>query len=126
MNTYSETVVEHSRHPRNFTAIAEPQISQEGLNPLCGDRIRIEVALDGDIVRAAGFQGDLCAIAKAAGSLLTEMIRGLPIDRIRELGEEEILEALHAEIQPSRRKCATLPLEALQAGVDAWHERSSE
>lgn len=121
MNPYGEMIQEHSRHPRNYGSLEAPDIRHEDENPLCGDRVRLELSLAGDdTVRAARFQGDLCMIAKAAGSLLTEMITGLPVDRLAEIPEQQLIDALHAEIRPSRRKCALLPLDVLQSGVNAY------
>ena len=118
MNPYGDVIQEHSRHPRNYGSLEAPDIRHEEENPLCGDRVRIELSLDADHrVSAARFQGDLCVIAKAAASLLTEMIHGRTIDRLREMQEQELLDALRAEIQPSRRKCALLPLEVLRGGI---------
>lgn len=123
MNPYGETIQEHSRHPRNYGSLDAPDIRHEDENPLCGDRVRIELSIAADdTVSAARFQGDLCMIAKAAGSLLTEMITGLPVDRLAEIPEQQLIDALHAEIRPSRRRCATLPLDVLQAGVSAYHQ----
>jgi nitrogen fixation NifU-like protein len=127
MNLYGDTIQEHFRHPRNYGSLDAPDIRHEDVNPLCGDRVRIEISLAADrTVRAARFQGDLCMIAKAAGSLLTEMISGLPVDRLEGVGEAEVIEALRAEIQPARRRCATLPLEVLQSGVKAWRRGRNE
>ena len=123
MNLYNDTIEDHFRHPRNFAALQAPSIREEGFNPFCGDRIRIELTVSGDNVTAAGFQGDLCAIAKASASLLTEMVRGLPVERVQALGEEEVFRALGAEIQPARRKCATLPLEVMQSAIKSWRSR---
>jgi nitrogen fixation protein NifU and related proteins len=118
MSPYGDVIREHSRHPRNFGSLEAPDIRHEEENPLCGDRVRIELLLDAaGTVSAARFQGDLCIIAKAAASLLTEMIHGMTLDRVRELQEEEMLAALRAEIPPARRKCALLPLDVLRAGV---------
>jgi nitrogen fixation NifU-like protein len=123
MTPYGETIQEHFRHPRNYGSLEAPDIRWEDVNPLCGDRVRIEVALAADrTVSAARFQGDLCMIAKAAGSLLTEMIRNLPADQLEQVGEQEVIDALQAEIQPARRRCALLPLEVLRKGVRAWRE----
>jgi nitrogen fixation protein NifU and related proteins len=123
MNPYGETIQEHSRHPRNYGSLEAPDIRNEDENPLCGDRVRIELSIAADdTVSAARFQGDLCMIAKAAGSLLTEMITGLPVDRLAEIPERQLIDALHAEIKPSRRKCALLPLEVLQSGVNAYRQ----
>lgn len=121
MNPYGEMIQEHSRHPRNYGSLEAPDIRHEDENPLCGDRVRIELSIAADdTVRAARFQGDLCMIARAAGSLLTEMITGLPVDGLAEIREGQLIDALHAEIKPSRRRCALLPLEVLQAGVNDY------
>jgi nitrogen fixation NifU-like protein len=123
MNPYGEMIQEHSRHPRNYGSLEAPDIRHEDENPLCGDRVRIELSLAGDdTVSAARFQGDLCMIAKAAGSLLTEMITGLALDRVGEIAEGRLIDALCVEIKPSRRRCALLPLEVLQSGVNAYRQ----
>ncbi|HEV7921007.1 MAG TPA: iron-sulfur cluster assembly scaffold protein [Thermoanaerobaculia bacterium] len=119
MNPYGDLIHEHSRRPRNYGALEGPDIRAEVDNPLCGDRVRIELALAADgTVHAARFQGDLCMIARAAASLLTEMVTGRPLQPVPE--EQQLLDALHAEIKPARRKCALLPLEALRAGVNGY------
>ncbi|HEY3052414.1 MAG TPA: iron-sulfur cluster assembly scaffold protein [Thermoanaerobaculia bacterium] len=126
MNPYGDTIQEHFRHPRNYGSLDAPDIRHEDVNPFCGDRVRIELSIGADDkVSAARFQGDLCVIAKAASSLLTEMITGLTLDSIHDVSERNLLDALHAEIQPARRKCALLPLEVLQSGVDAYRRRTS-
>jgi nitrogen fixation NifU-like protein len=123
MNPYGETIQEHFRHPRNYGSLDAPDIRHEDVNPFCGDRVRIEISIAPDnTVRTARFQGDLCMIAKAASSLLTEMIVGIPLQSIGSFPEGQLLDALHAEIQPARRKCALLPLLVLQSGVSAYGE----
>jgi len=117
MNPYGETITEHFRHPRNYGSLDAPDLRHEDVNPFCGDRVRFELALSNGTVTAARFQGDLCMIAKAASSILTEMITGLSVGSIRELPEQRLLEALGAEIQPARRKCALLPLHVVQTAV---------
>jgi nitrogen fixation NifU-like protein len=115
---YGEVIIDHYRHPRNQGSLDNPDIAHEELNPLCGDRVRIELALAADgSVRAARFRGDLCMIAQAASSLLTEMITGAALDQIADFPEAKLLEALHAEIRPARMNCALLPLTVLRAGV---------
>jgi nitrogen fixation NifU-like protein len=124
MTPYGETIQEHFRHPRNYGSLESPDIRHEDVNPFCGDRVRIELSVGaGRTVCAVRFQGDLCMIAKAASSLLTEMVAGLTLESIGELPEQQLLDALRAEIQPARRKCALLPLEVLRAGVAAWRMR---
>ena len=123
MNLYGERILEHFRHPRNYGSLDAPDIRHEEVNPLCGDRVRIEVSIGADgTIAAARFQGDLCMIAKAASSLLTEMIAGMPVDGIEHFPERRLLDALESEIPPARLKCALLPLEGLRSGVAAWQK----
>jgi nitrogen fixation NifU-like protein len=117
---YSDTLLDHFRHPRNYGDLTAPDISYEKLNPLCGDRIRIQVRLNDSIVEEAGFKGDGCAISLAAASLLTEMIRGIRIDELSSFSDDRLIAALESDIKPARIACALLPLEALRAGLKAY------
>jgi nitrogen fixation NifU-like protein len=117
---YGELIQEHFRRPRNYGPLEAADIRNEDFNPLCGDRVRIEVALNGETIREARFQGDLCMIAKAATSLLTEMIAGAPLESITDFPDQRLIDALGAEIPQSRHQCALLGLRVLQAGVEQW------
>lgn len=114
---YSDTILEHFRHPRNRGSLDAPDRAHEGVNPLCGDRIRIELKLHGDRVAAARFRGDACAISVAAASILTERVHGLSLAEAEGFSEQTLLDALHAEIRPGRRQCALLPLAVLRAAI---------
>ena len=114
---YSETLLDHFRHPRNYGALTAPTISFESFNPLCGDRIRIEVKLQDSIVKEARFKGDACAISTAAASLLTELIRDANLADLSAITDERLISALESDIKPARHQCALLPLEALRAGL---------
>ena len=110
---YQEVILEHSKAPRNYRELPNANHKAEGFNPLCGDRVRIELALAADgSVRAARFRGDLCMIAQAASSLLTELVIGAELDQIADFPPSKLLDALHAEIRPARMNCALLPLTA--------------
>ena len=114
---YSETLLDHFRHPRNYGALTAPTISFESFNPLCGDRIRIEVKLQDSIVKEARFKGDACAISTAAASLLTELIRDANLADLSAITDERLISALESDNKPARHQCALLPLEALRAGL---------
>ena len=109
---YSDLLLDHFRHPRNYGSLEAPDVSYEAFNPLCGDRIRIEAKLDQEIVSEARFKGDGCAISMAAASLLTELIVGREM-----ISDEELISALQSDIQPARIQCAVLPLTALRDGL---------
>ena len=120
---YSDILLDHFRHPRNYGDLTAPDISYEDFNPLCGDRIRIEVRLNNSIVEEARFKGDGCAISLAAASLLTELIRGVHTDELATFSDERLIAALESDIKPARIPCALLSLEALRAGLKAYTVR---
>jgi nitrogen fixation NifU-like protein len=116
---YLALVVEHYRRPRNQRALASATHAHEGANPLCGDRLRMELQVrDGALVDAA-FQASACAIATASASLLTERVRGATVSEATRLSEDEVVAALGAGVPAARRGCATLALRVLRRALDA-------
>jgi len=114
---YSDILLDHFRHPRNYGSLDAPDVSNEQFNPLCGDRIRLELKLEHSSVTAARFKGDACAICAAAASLLTEIILGQSVEQLASLPDAQLISALESDIQPARLQCALLPLHALHEGL---------
>ena len=117
---YSDTLLDHFRHPRNYGDLPDANVTYESFNPVCGDRIRIALKLNDTIVEAARFKGDACAISTAAASLLTEMIVGSDIVEVSSIPDDRLISALESDIKPARLQCALLPLEALRAGLKGY------
>ncbi len=120
---YSEKLLDHFRHPRNHGTLIDPDVSHESFNPLCGDRIRIELKLENNQVKEARFRGDGCAISIAAASLLTGLLPGRTVQE--PVSNDELLAALESDIKPARIQCALLALEALRAGLKDHDQRDS-
>ena len=114
---YSHILLDHFRHPRNYGSLDAPDVSNEQFNPLCGDRIRLELKLENAKVVEAGFKGDACAICIAAASLLTELVLNEDIETLANIPDERLISALESDIQPARLQCALLPLLALREGL---------
>jgi len=115
---YKENILDHYRHPRHAGTLEEPTHTHESHNPLCGDVIRIDLHVnEDDIVDKVAFEGKGCAISQASASMLAEMIEGKPLDDVKNISKEEILEMLGIEIGPVRMKCALLSLKTLKAGI---------
>lgn len=114
---YNEVILNHYRNPRNYGSLTSPDVVYEEVNPLCGDRIRIELEIRDRVITAAQFVGDGCAISIAAASILTELIAGASIELEEVVSDAKLLAALHSKIRPSRMKCALLALHALRFGV---------
>ena len=115
---YRENILDHHRDPRNAGTLEAPTHSHEENNPLCGDVIRIDLLVnEAGIIDQVAFKGRGCAISQASASMLTEMIEGKSLDEAKQVGKEEILEALGISIGPARLKCALLSLKVLKAGA---------
>lgn len=114
---YREIILDHYENPRNYGVLPDPDISYEDDNPLCGDRVRIDMKVrDGRIVDVR-FSGKGCAISQASASMLTERIKGATVEEARALTREDILEMLGIPLGPARIKCALLALKVLKAGL---------
>jgi nitrogen fixation protein NifU and related proteins len=130
---YQQVILDHNRKPRNFRKIADANRTAEGYNPLCGDRITVEVRVEDGIVKDAAFQGAGCAISKAAASMMTASVIGKPQTEV-----DALFQGVHAMLTgangaaadvgklavfagvrefPSRIKCATLAWHTLQAAL---------
>lgn len=116
-SAYSAVVLEHFRHPRNRGTLAEPTMAQEGVNPLCGDRVKIELRIEGGTVREARFSANACAICVASASILTELVQAATLDRLESTTVDELLALLEADIPPTRIQCVRLPLTVLHTGL---------
>lgn len=114
---YRELILDHYQHPHNHGEIPDADISYEDSNPLCGDKIRIDIKLRGDIVEDVKFNGKGCAISQASASLLTDELIGKSLDEIKKMDKQFILDLLGIPLGPTRIKCALLPLKVIKAGV---------
>ena len=114
---YRDYILEHYRRPHNFGVLDGATISQEGANPLCGDRITMQLRVRGDVIDGVGFTGRGCAISQASASLLTDEVKGKDVNAAAELKAGDVLELLGIDISPARMKCALLSLETLQGAL---------
>jgi nitrogen fixation protein NifU and related proteins len=117
---YGEVIAEHFRRPRNQGRLEAPDASHEDVNPLCGDRLRIELRIIDGRISAARFRADACMVATAAASLLTGFIEGVALDEAAHFPRERLLEALGSPLRPSRLSCATLSLEVLRGAIERF------
>jgi len=114
---YRDYILEHSRRPHNFGVLEAPTASHEGANPLCGDRITMQLGIhDGKLAEVA-FTGRGCAISQASASLLTDEVKGMTVDAATAYRADDLLDLLGIEISPARLKCAMLSLETLTGAL---------
>jgi nitrogen fixation NifU-like protein len=115
---YREVIIEHYKNPGYRGHLDPHDILFEDSNPLCGDHIEITLRIDADgKVADARFDGHGCAISQASADLLVESIIGKPLDEVKQLNKDYILDMLGIDLGPVRLKCALLSLKVLKAGV---------
>jgi nitrogen fixation NifU-like protein len=111
MELYSEIILDYFKNPVNKGIITKPDGTCTEHNPLCGDKIRVDLLLDKKgKVSEAKFSGEGCAISQAATSMLTEKLIGKTPAQIKKIDNEEIYKMLNIPISPGRVKCALLGL----------------
>ena len=115
---YREVILDHYKNPRNHGTLDPHDFTYEDENPLCGDKLRIDVRLDEtQHVKEVAFSGRGCAISQASASMLTEAIQGKPLAVVLKFSKDELLDLLGIELGPVRLKCALLSLKVLKAGA---------
>jgi nitrogen fixation NifU-like protein len=116
---YRDLILEHHRYPHNFGTLDPHDVSQEEHNPLCGDRIRLDLRIVDNKISEVAFSGKGCAVSQAAASMLTDELIGMDLDQVRQYGKAELLEliGLPLDKNPVRLKCALLSLKAMKVGL---------
>lgn len=141
---YREVILDHRRNPRNFGTLENADRVVDGVNPLCGDKLKLYLKLSGDTITDIRFEGTGCAISVASASLMSERVKGATIEEALKLqqsihslltddaaGDEAALGKLAAlsgvREFPSRVKCAALSWHALKSGLtDGNNQISTE
>lgn len=128
---YRQYILEHYREPRNHGSLEHPTLHAGDTNPLCGDRIELDLNVSDGRVTDVAFNGRGCAISQATASMLTERIEGATLDDLRALTPNDIFEMLGVEIGPARQRCALLSLRVLHQAIGGpytgrWSDEDDE
>ena len=138
---YQEVILDHNRRPRNFGALPDATRVSTGHNPLCGDRLKLYLRLEGDRIENIAFEGSGCAISKASASLMTDAVKGQSVpdalalfDRFHQVVttpmDQQVDEASVGKLAvlagvreyPARVKCASLAWHTLKAALEGADE----
>ena len=137
---YQELILDHGRRPRNFHPLTGTSRSAEGYNPLCGDKVKVYVKMEGDTVKEISFEGAGCAISTASASIMTESLKGKNRAEVEELFQtfHDLVTGQKAQLEapelgklavfsgvsefPIRVKCATLSWHTLRAALNGADE----
>jgi nitrogen fixation NifU-like protein len=114
---YRENILDHYRNPRNSGHLETPTTTAEGVNPLCGDELSVELDIEDDVVRDVRFNGRGCAISQAAASMISDVVKGKTVTEVAALGRDDVLEELGIPLTPIRLKCALLSVSVLKVAL---------
>lgn len=134
---YTELIMEHNRSGHNKKPLLNPDITENGHNPSCGDDISLQLKLNGNIIKDASFTGTGCAISQASTSMMIDLIKGINIEEAlnlveffigmikKEINDENELEKLEDAMvlqnisnMPARVKCAVLSWHTLKEAIN--------
>ena len=138
---YQDLIIDHSKKPRNFGALADPSHTAEGHNPICGDRCKLFVKAKAGVIENVTFEGSGCAISTSSASIMTEALKGKSLAEAESL-LSEFLDLVTKEKSvrknlgklaafsgvreyPARVKCATLAWHTLRAALSENKEQVS-
>ncbi|HEV8451957.1 MAG TPA: SUF system NifU family Fe-S cluster assembly protein [Gaiellales bacterium] len=114
---YRENILDHYNNPRNHGHLDHPSAAAEGVNPLCGDELAVELEVHDGVVTDIRYSGRGCAISQAAASMLSDVVKGKPVDQLTQIGKEDVLEELGIPLSPIRLKCAMLSVGVLKVAL---------
>jgi len=131
---YQETILDHSKRPRNCHMMEDANRRAEGYNPLCGDKLKLYLKVENDVVQDASFEGSGCAISTASASLMTESLKGKTREEALRLLEKfhtllttdeaaakdlgKLVVFCGVRDYPARVKCATLAWHTLKSALN--------
>jgi nitrogen fixation protein NifU and related proteins len=130
---YQQRILDHYEQPFHRGACPLATHAHEDENPLCGDMVRMELAIESDgTIRDAYFCGEGCCISQAAASMLVQQINGQALDAAKSISAQDMLRLFGAKLTPNRQKCCLLAWRVLQSaiyspldGADAADDKST-
>src|SRR5436305_15119009 len=107
-SVYKEEILDHYKHPRNFGALGDANIRVDANNPLCGDRLHMDLKVEDGVVQDVAFTGRGCAISQASASMLTEELVAKPLEQLAKMTRQDTLDNVNIEVSYARTKCVLL------------------
>jgi nitrogen fixation NifU-like protein len=113
---YREYILEHYKRPHNWGELEQPDLQANDLNPLCGDELQVQLAVDDEgRITDIAFSGHGCAISQASASMVSDEVKGMKVADLLSLNRDFVLELLGIDISAQRLKCALLSLKVLKS-----------
>lgn len=122
MNIYHAQLMDHYKNPRNYGTVDNVNFQIKELHPSCGDVIGIQGIIKDKKIAEIAFTGKGCVISQATASMLTQKIKGMPIDDVLAMDADAIKQLIGIDLGPLRLQCALLSLYAVKKGIAQFLE----
>jgi len=122
---YRDQFMEIYKSAPNFGQMDTPTITAEQVNPICGDKMTLQLKLQDDKVVDAKFTGVACAVSKTSASIFTEEIKGKKLVDLKKLTEQDVLDLIKFDLTASRQQCALLCYYALQKALNDYDKSTN-
>ncbi len=126
MDLYAENILDHYRDPRNRGEGLSASAMGKEDNPACGDALTVHLWITDDIIQKIEWEGEGCAIAQAAMSMLSEEVAGKTLKEIEVWKPHDVYAMLGVPIGPRRFKCALLCLHTLKNAVRTYGGKGAQ
>ena len=114
--------MDHYRNPHNYGIVQNAASKIIEYNPVCGDTIQITISVENGKISDAKFIGRGCSISQASASILTDMVKGMPLEEVKNIDEDKYIKSLGITLGPSREKCALLAVNALKKCIKDYQK----
>lgn len=121
---YSAAVLDHLETPRHVGEMADASARGVATNPVCGDVLHLYLRMEDGMIAAASFQVRGCPPSIAAGSVLTEMVRGLTLAEASQLTPNDVTRALET-LPRNKEHCSILAIDGLRAALNEYQKRAA-
>jgi nitrogen fixation protein NifU and related proteins len=125
---YIEFLLDHYQNPRHHGAIPDADVVRPGGNPGCGDIVTMYLKVDPetDKITNLTFEGEGCTISQASASVLTEMVEGMTVADVEDMGHDDLLDTLGRDVVMSRPRCAMLSLDTLKSAAREYRAQQTQ
>lgn len=122
---YKETLMDIYKHPQNMGVLPGATVEVNEINPMCGDKLKIQLKIENGKVVDAKFAGDVCAVGVVSAELLTEEIKDKTLQEVKGFTKEDLLKLIGINLTTSRIKCATLSLEGVENAIKKYESNNA-
>ncbi|MFA5776614.1 MAG: iron-sulfur cluster assembly scaffold protein [Patescibacteria group bacterium] len=120
---YREQFMEIFKSNANFGQMDSPTVTADQVNPICGDKMTLQLKIENNKVVDAKFTGVACAVSKTSASIITDEIKGKSLDDLKKLTEQDMLALIKFDLTLSRQQCALLCYHALKKALENYDKK---